>query len=160
VAAGRLLRIEHGGPGGLEVLIQHDGYASVYSHLASVSPSLEKGAILAGDEVGMVGHTGVSFGPHLFFALLENGRAVDPRPFLGVPLCNGSTVQRRTTAAILDADGKLLPTRHYYLLSDSPAGHRSQSRNGLADHFCTTAVALPSTSDPGPNRTSCTMLSW
>ena len=151
VASGKLLRIEHGGPGGLEVLIQHDGYVSVYSHLASVSSSLGNGTILAGEEVGVVGHTGVSFGPHLFFALLENGRAVDPRQFLGVPMCNGSTVHQRTRgtpARILDADGKLLPTRHYYLLSDFPAAHRDHARSGLVDRFCTAAIALPSTGDP------------
>ena len=157
MASGKLLRIEHGGPGGLEVLIQHDGYVSVSSHLASVAPSLEKGTILAGDEVGIVGHTGVSFGPHLFFALLEGGRAVDPRSFLGVPFCNGNAVYNRTPAGILDASGKLLPTRHYFLLSDFPASHHSQARNGLVDRFCTTAVALPTTGDPGLNRVSCTM---
>ena len=160
VASGKLLRIEHGGPGGLEVLIQHESYVSVYSHLASVAPSLGKGAIAAGDEVGVVGHTGVSFGPHLFFALLEGGRAVDPRSFLGVPFCNGNAVYNRTPAGILDASGKLLPTRHYFLLSDFPAGHRSQARNGLVDRFCTTAVALPTTGDPGLNRVSCTMANW
>src|SRR5277367_7188933 len=42
VASGKLLRIEHGGPGGLEVLIQHESYVSVYSHLASIAPSLGK----------------------------------------------------------------------------------------------------------------------
>jgi murein DD-endopeptidase MepM/ murein hydrolase activator NlpD len=155
VASGKLLRIEHVGPGGLEVLIQHDGYVSVYSHLASVSPSLEKGAISAGDEVGIVGHTGVSFGPHLFFALLEDGRAVDPRSFLGVPFCNGTATYKRTPTETLDASGKLLPTRHYYLLSDFPASHRGQARTGLVDRFCTTAVALPPTGDPGANLARC-----
>jgi murein DD-endopeptidase MepM/ murein hydrolase activator NlpD len=123
VAPGKLLRIQHSGRGGLEALIQHDGYVSVYGHLASVAPSLGKGVIAAGDEVGVVGHTGVSFGPHLFFALLEAGRAVDPRPFLGAPLCNGTTVHQRTAAEVLAAGEKLPPTRHYYLLSDFPAGH-------------------------------------
>ena len=160
VASGKLLRIEHGGPGGLEVLIQHDGYVSVYSHLASVAPTLGKGTILAGDEVGVVGHTGVSFGPHLFFALLEDGRAVDPRPFLGAPLCNGAIARQRTAAEILAAGEKLPPTRHYYLLSDFPAGHRSQPGSALVDRFCTTAVAMPSTAEPISNRTSCTVLSW
>ena len=98
VASGKLLRIEKGGPGGLEVLVQHDRYVSVYSHLASTAPSLDKGVIAAGDEIGVVGHTGLSFGPHLFFALLENGRPIDPRPFLGVPLCNGTNVHERTPA--------------------------------------------------------------
>ena len=85
---------------------------------------------------------------------------MDPRSFLGVPFCNGNAVYKRTPAEILDASGKLLPTRHYYLLSDFPAGHRSQARNGLVDRFCTTAVALPTTGDPGLNRVSCTMASW
>lgn len=126
VASGTLLRIQRGGPGGLEVLIQHGGFVSVYSHLAAVAPALEKGVILAGDEVGIVGHTGVSFGPHLFFGLLQAGRAVDPRPFLEAPLCSGTTAHQRTPAEILAAGEKLPPTRRYYLLSEFPTGHRSQ----------------------------------
>lgn len=109
VAPGKLLRIENGGPGGLEVLIQNVGYVSVYSHLASVAPSLGKGPIAAGDDIGVVGHTGVSFGPHLFFALLENGRAVDPRSFLDLPMCNGTTTHQRTRAEILAAGEKPPP---------------------------------------------------
>jgi murein DD-endopeptidase MepM/ murein hydrolase activator NlpD len=159
VASGKLLRIEHGGPGGLEVLIQHETYVSVYSHLASVAPSLGRGAIAAGDEVGLVGHTGVSFGPHLFFALLENGRAVDPRPFLGVPLCTG-TVHHRTPSEMLAAGEKLPPTRHYYLLSDMPASHHDLTRNGLVDRFCTAAATSPTMGGPGPNRLACSILSW
>ena len=125
VASGKFLRIENGGPGGLEVLIQHVGYVSVYSHLASIAPSLGKGVIAAGDDIGVVGHTGVSFGPHLFFALLENGRAVDPQPFLDVPMCSGATRHQRTPAEILAAGEKLPPTRHYYLLSDYPAAQHN-----------------------------------
>lgn len=134
VASGKLLRIERGGPGGLEVLIQHDRFVSVYSHLASVAPSLGVGVVLAGDEVGIVGHTGVSFGPHLFFALLQDGRPIDPRPFLGVPLCNGTTVHERTPAEILAAGEKLPPTRHYYLLSDFPA-HPGHARTASVNRF-------------------------
>jgi murein DD-endopeptidase MepM/ murein hydrolase activator NlpD len=120
VASGKLLRISEGGPGGLEVLIQHDGFVSVYSHLAMASPTLGKGMITAGEEVGIVGHTGVSIGAHLFFGLLQAGRAVDPAPFLGAPLCNG-VARQQTPAQILAAGGKLPPTRRYYLLSDFPA---------------------------------------
>jgi murein DD-endopeptidase MepM/ murein hydrolase activator NlpD len=127
VASGKLLRIQHGGPGGLEVLIQHEGFVSVYSHLASVGPALGKAVIAAGDEVGVVGHSGVSFGPHLFFALLQEGRAVDPRPYLGAPLCSGTT--QRTPAEILAAGGKLSPTRRYNLLSDFSIGRTGQSNS-------------------------------
>ena len=160
VASGKLLRIEHSGPGGLEVLIQHDGFVSVYSHLAAVAPSLGKGTIAAGEEVGIIGHTGVSFGPHLFFALLEGGRAVNPQQFLGRPLCNGTAAHQRTPAEILAAGEKLPPTRHYFLLSDFPAGHHRHVRSALTDRFCTTAVVIPSTGDPTSKRTSCTVLSW
>jgi hypothetical protein len=74
--------------------------------------------ITAGEEVGIVGHTGVSMGAHLFFGLLQASRAVDPAPFLGAPLCNGAARQP-TPAQILDAGGKLPPTRRYP--SDFPA---------------------------------------
>jgi murein DD-endopeptidase MepM/ murein hydrolase activator NlpD len=160
VASGRMLRIETGGPGGLEVLIQHNGYVSVYSHLASVAPSLGKGVIAAGDEIGVVGHTGVSFGPHLFFALLENGRAVDPRPFLGVSMCDGTSPRQRTPSDILAAGEKLPPTRQYYLLSDFPAAHHSQARSVSTNVLCISTDALPSTGDTGPHRVSCTLHSW
>jgi hypothetical protein len=159
VASGKLLRVQHSGPGGLEVLIQHDGYVSVYSHLASVAPSLGKSAVLAGDEVGVVGHTGMSFGPHLFFALLEDGRAIDPRSFLGMPLCNGTTAHERTPAEILAAGGKLTPTRHY-LITDPSAGRQERAQTTLVDRSCTTTVKMPSTNDAGASAVSCTMLSW
>jgi murein DD-endopeptidase MepM/ murein hydrolase activator NlpD len=123
VASGKLLRIQHGGPGGLEVLIQHDGFVAVYSHLAMVAPTLGKSMVTAGETVGVVGRTGVSFGAHLFFAVLQAGRAVDPAPLLGAPLCNG-VAHQQTPAEILDAGGKLPPTRHYYLLSDFPTSRR------------------------------------
>lgn len=160
VASGKLLRIQNSGPGGLEVLVQHDGYVSVYSHLASVVSSLGKSGVTAGDEVGIVGHTGISFGPHLFFALLQEGRAVDPRPYLGVPLCDGTQPRQRTPAEILAAGEKLPPTRRYYLLSDLPAGHRGQVRSALNDRPCTASAGTPSKGDPGSNSVSCTVLSW
>lgn len=160
VASGKLLRVEHGGPGGLEVLIQNDGYVSVYSHLASIAPSLGKGVIAAGDEIGVVGHTGVSFGPHLFFALLENGRAVDPRPFLGVPMCNGIAAHQETPAEILAAGGKLPPTRHYFLLSNLPVAHHSEDRSRSANALCTTADEMPSVGNPAQHRVSCALFSW
>jgi len=159
VASGKLRRIENGGPGGLEVLIEHDGYVSVYSHLASIAPSLGKSVIAAGDEIGMVGHTGLSFGPHLFFALLENGRAIDPRQYLGVPLCNGTTAHQRTPAEILAAGEKLPPTRRYYVTDDFPATHH-ESRSASNDSLCSTAVVMPSAGSPAPHQIAFTLLNW
>jgi murein DD-endopeptidase MepM/ murein hydrolase activator NlpD len=140
VASGKLLRIQHSGPGGLEVLIQHDGYVSVYSHLASVAPSLGKGMIAAGDQVGIVGHTGVSFGPHLFFALLKEGRAIDPRPFLRLPLCYGVPVHQRSVE---------MPTLpNHYFLSDFPADHLGRAGRASRNQFSASADIYPPLVNP------------
>ena len=111
-APGTVLRIQHKGPGGLEVLVQHNGFVGVYSHLGMVAPSLSEGktTLLPGEELGVVGNTGVSYGAHLYFEMLLAGRPVDPASYLGVPLCSGA---HRTRADMLGPDGKILPTRHY-----------------------------------------------
>ena len=42
-APGQVVRIQHKGPGGLEMLVQHDGFVGVYSHLGKVMPALRRG---------------------------------------------------------------------------------------------------------------------
>src|SRR5215472_10235327 len=90
-APGTVVRIQHKGPGGLEVLVQHDGFVGVYSHLGMVAPALAEGkkTLTAGEKIGVVGHTGLTFGMHLYFEMIMSGRPVDPAPYLGLPLCNG-----------------------------------------------------------------------
>jgi len=112
-APGQLIRVQHNGPGGLEMLVQHDGFVGVYSHLGAVSPTFVAGktTVAAGEQLGVVGHTGVTFGMHLYFAMLLSGTPVDPAPYLGVAQCNGGV--HRTKADMLDAGGKIPPTRHY-----------------------------------------------
>ena len=112
-ASGKVIRIQHKGPGGLEVLVQHDGFVGVYSHLGMVAPALAEGrtSLSAGEELGVVGNTGVTYGMHLYFEMLLAGRPVDPAPYLGVPLCHGGV--QRTRADMLGPDGKIPPTRHY-----------------------------------------------
>jgi len=110
------MRIQRKGPGGLEVLVQHDGFVGVYSHLGMVAPTLAEGktVLAAGEKLGVVGQTGVTFGSHLYFGILRAGQPTDPAPCLGVPLCNGAVHRTATHAAILvGADGKILPTRRY-----------------------------------------------
>jgi len=62
-APGKVMRIQHKGPGGLEVLVQHDGFVGVYSHLGMVAPALAEGKTIlaAGEKLGAVGLTGVTF---------------------------------------------------------------------------------------------------
>lgn len=113
-APGKVIRIQRKGPGGLEVLVQHDGFVGVYSHLGMVAPALAEGktTLVAGEKLGVVGHTGVTFGMHLYFEMIMSGRPVDPAPYLGLPLCNGGV--HRTLTDVLDADGKIPPTRRIY----------------------------------------------
>lgn len=113
VAPGTVIRVQRRGPGGLEVLVQHDGFVGVYSHLGMVTPAIAEGARVlgAGEKLGVVGHSGVTYGMHVYFEMLLAGRPVDPAPFLGVPLCNGGVVRRASD--MLAGDGKIPPTRHY-----------------------------------------------
>jgi murein DD-endopeptidase MepM/ murein hydrolase activator NlpD len=113
VAPGKVTRIQRKGPGGLEVMVQHDGFVGIYSHLGMVTPALAEGktALAAGEKLGVVGHSGLTYGMHVYFEMLLSGRPVDPAPYLGVKLCNGGV--HRTPADTLASDGKIPPTRHY-----------------------------------------------
>ena len=89
-AAGRVARIRRMGIGGLQVTVDHPGgLVTLYAHLGSVVPALAEGgtALAAGDLIGRIGRTGVTYGTHLFFAVFANGRAIDPNLLLGLPHC-------------------------------------------------------------------------
>jgi len=88
-APGKVVRIHRMGPGGLEVIVQHDGFLAIYSHLGMVTPALAEGktSVAAGEKLGVVGHSGLTYGMHLFFEIKLAGRPVDPAPYLGLPPC-------------------------------------------------------------------------
>jgi len=90
-APGKVVRIHRMGPGGLEVIVQHDGFLAIYSHLGMVTPALAEGktSVAAGEKLGVVGHSGLTYGMHLFFEIKLAGRPVDPAPYLGLPPCKG-----------------------------------------------------------------------
>jgi len=64
------------------VVVDHGaGYRSVYAHMAS--RSVEEGAFVnRGEELGKVGSTGRSTGPHLHYEVRVNGLPVNPARFL------------------------------------------------------------------------------
>lgn len=106
--SGVLLRVQRKCPGGLEVLVQHAGFVGVYSHLGLIAPRLEVGGsvtIEAGEQLGVVGRSGMSFGPHLYFGMLRDAQPVVPALLLCVPLCGGS--RPPSPAAILAANDRL-----------------------------------------------------
>lgn len=65
---------------GFHVELEHsNGLGSAYSHLRGIAPSIQEGRpVTRGQVVGWVGQTGLATGPHLHFAMFENGLYVDP----------------------------------------------------------------------------------
>ena len=90
-AKGKVVRIQRRGPGGLTVVVQHDGFVGIYGHLGMVAPALAAGKndVAPGERLGVVGHSGLTYGMHLYFEMLLDGRPVDPAPYLEVPPCRG-----------------------------------------------------------------------
>jgi lysostaphin len=105
VAPGTVIRVQRHGVGGLEVLIQHDGFVGVYSHLGLIAPFLAEGgkSIYGGERIATVGRSGLTYGPHLYFGMIVNGRSIDPAPRLNVVPCGSGR------ATVLDA--RIRPTR-------------------------------------------------
>lgn len=89
-ASGKVIRIQKKGPGGLEILVQHDGFVAIYSHLGMAAPAFAQGkrTVAAGEKLGVVGRTGVTVGIHVYFEMLVAGKPIDPAPFLRVPKCD------------------------------------------------------------------------
>ncbi|MGD0723999.1 MAG: M23 family metallopeptidase [Spirochaetia bacterium] len=64
------------------VILKHTGsYQTLYGHLARYLVSRGQ-KIRQGQEIGELGTTGYSTGPHLHFSIFHNGEAVDPMRFL------------------------------------------------------------------------------
>jgi len=66
--------------------IRHaDGLVTRYAHLSAYAPGLRVGSALEpGGPVGSIGTSGHAHGPHLHFEVRVDGRAVDPKPYLGL----------------------------------------------------------------------------
>jgi murein DD-endopeptidase MepM/ murein hydrolase activator NlpD len=64
------------------IILSHSGgFQTMYAHLHSIS--VKKGATVSqGTQIGTVGNTGYSTGPHLHFAVYKNSTAVNPLDYL------------------------------------------------------------------------------
>ena len=117
IAPGTVMRIQQNGPGGLEMLIQHDGFVGIYSHFGMITPAFAEGkrSVAAGEKLGVVGMTGVTSGPHLYFEMILAGKPVDPAPYLNVALCSGAV---RPAAPVTPDDGSVtIDGRKYWQFS-------------------------------------------
>ena len=69
-AAGNYVKITH-----------PDGFSSIYMHLHTINT--KAGAVVGqGQQIGTVGNTGVSTGPHLHFGIAKNGVYVNPANYI------------------------------------------------------------------------------
>ena len=89
VAAGQVIAIDRRGAGGQEVRVRHSGFTALYAHLGLLAPALLRGkrTLAAGEKIGVVGHSGLTYGPHLYFELIIDGHRVDPAPYLQAAAC-------------------------------------------------------------------------
>lgn len=89
-ADGVIVVIKRQGLGGVTVHLRHpDGTETLYAHLGNLVPAIAEGrrAVRAGEALGHVARTGVTYGTHVFFAVQQGGVAVDPEPMLGMGRC-------------------------------------------------------------------------
>jgi murein DD-endopeptidase MepM/ murein hydrolase activator NlpD len=79
--AGRVARAEWGGAyGWLTVVDAGNGITAWYAH-QNVRPTA-RGAVTAGQRIGVVGSTGNTTGPHLHFEVRVDGKPVNPETYL------------------------------------------------------------------------------
>jgi murein DD-endopeptidase MepM/ murein hydrolase activator NlpD len=66
---------------GMHVIIDHGyDYQTLYAHLSRIT--VKKGqSVKRGDELGLIGNTGLSSGPHLHYEVHKGGEPVDPVNF-------------------------------------------------------------------------------
>ena len=90
-AAGTVLVIKRQGLGGVTIHLGHPGgVTTLYAHLGNLVPAIAEGkrSVAAGEALGHVARTGVTYGTHVFFAVLVDGTAVDPAGLMvPVPRC-------------------------------------------------------------------------
>lgn len=82
IHAGKVIKAGWYGGYGYCVIVAHpDGTESIYGHSSKLLVR-EGQEVKAGDELGLVGNTGHSYGSHLHLELHVNGEPKDPIPYL------------------------------------------------------------------------------
>jgi murein DD-endopeptidase MepM/ murein hydrolase activator NlpD len=101
--------------------IRHpDGLVTRYAHLSAFAPKLQVGyEVETGGPVGSIGTSGHAHGPHLHFEVRVAGKAVDPKPYLG--LADGPKANRPVLLEARLRDPRE-EARFLGFLDDRPAG--------------------------------------
>ena len=77
---GKMVEIDHG-----------NGFATRYGHMSEIEVKVGQ-KIKIGQDIGRVGSTGRSTGPHLHYETRIDGEAVDPQKFLRAGLRLGNAL--------------------------------------------------------------------
>lgn len=96
IKVGTVLEAQYSNSGyGKEVLIDHgNGLESLYAHLSKIE--VKKGdKVDLNTEIGLVGVTGHSTGPHLHLEIHKNGKSIDPLTILPPVTSGGITLSLR-----------------------------------------------------------------
>lgn len=79
---GTVASAKNSGDYGLMVKLDHaDGTQTWYAHLSRISVRVGA-SVTAGTELGYIGTTGASTGPHLHFEVRVDGKSTNPKPYL------------------------------------------------------------------------------
>ncbi len=93
-AEGKVVSTENHPTWGRRVVIRHPyGLTTVYAHLGSIT--VVKGAgVRKGAQIGTVGVSGLTTGPHLHYEIRRNGRPVDPEDYFfpEIPVLSGTAL--------------------------------------------------------------------
>ena len=82
-AGGEVTAVGYLGTYGIRVEITDSyGLVEIYAHMAAVTAAVGE-LVQQGQEVGLVGSTGLSVGPHLHFQLEVGGQPTNPEPLAG-----------------------------------------------------------------------------
>lgn len=80
--AGKVVTVASDNSHGKYIVIEHpEGLESWYLHLSKMTISVGD-QVSKGQEIGKLGSTGRSTGPHLHFEILKKGKTIDPLPYL------------------------------------------------------------------------------
>lgn len=80
--AGIVITAEYYGGYGYTIIVQHaNSVSTLYAHLSGFNSQVND-YVVAGEQVGVCGTTGLSTGPHLHFEVRQSGVPVNPVPYL------------------------------------------------------------------------------
>ena len=83
VLAGKVIAVSYNSSAGNFVKVEHQpGFVTVYCHCSKTLVN-EGDYVKQGQQIALIGSTGVSTGPHLHFAVQRDGEYVDPDPYIG-----------------------------------------------------------------------------